>query len=100
MLYRSHRGGVYYTPENTMPAFSYALESGYDYIETDPQLTLDGVVVLMHDGTINRTCRNSDGSRIENPVEVMKLIFCSTSVPTHLKTTAGWSSIMPLSKIF
>ncbi|MBE6610047.1 MAG: glycerophosphodiester phosphodiesterase family protein [Ruminococcaceae bacterium] len=75
MLYRSHRGGVYYTPENTMPAFLYALEAGYDYIETDPQLTLDGVVVLMHDGTINRTCRNSDGSKIEKPVEVSKTTY-------------------------
>ena len=26
MLYRSHRGGVYYTPENTMPAFELAIE--------------------------------------------------------------------------
>ena len=26
MLYRSHRGGVYYTPENTMPAFLPILE--------------------------------------------------------------------------
>ena len=75
MLYRSHRGGVYYTPENTMPAFLYALEAGYDYIETDPQLTLDGVVVLMHDGTINRTCRNPDGSKIEKPVEVSKTTY-------------------------
>lgn len=70
MLYRSHRGGVYYTPENTMPAFEYALKAGYDFIETDPQLTRDGVVVLMHDDTINRTCRNPDGSRIAEPVKV------------------------------
>ena len=75
MLYRSHRGGVYYTPENTMPAFLSALESGYDYIETDPQLTLDGVVVLMHDSTINRTCRNSDGSKIERPIDVSKTTY-------------------------
>lgn len=70
MIYRSHRGGVYYTPENTIPAFKYALEAGYKYIETDPQLTKDGVVVLMHDGTINRTCRNSDGSPINESVVV------------------------------
>ncbi len=75
MLYRSHRGGVYYTPENTMPAFLYALEAGYDYIETDPQLTLDGVVILMHDGTINRTCRNPDGSKIDRPIEVSKTTY-------------------------
>ena len=75
MLYRSHRGGVYYTPENTMPAFQYALGAGYDYIETDPQLTRDGVVVLMHDDTINRTCRNPDGSRIEQPIRVADMTY-------------------------
>ena len=75
MLYRSHRGGVYYTPENTMPAFQYALDAGYDYIETDPQLTKDGVVVLMHDGTINRTCRNADGSPIKETVTVSEATY-------------------------
>lgn len=75
MLYRSHRGGVYYTPENTMPAFLQALKDGYDMIETDPQLTADGVVVLMHDRTINRTCRNADGSVIERPVSVSDVTY-------------------------
>ncbi|MBE6659077.1 MAG: glycerophosphodiester phosphodiesterase family protein [Ruminococcaceae bacterium] len=75
MLYRSHRGGVYYTPENTIPAFLYALDAGYDYIETDPQLTRDGVVVLMHDGTINRTCRHPDGSPILEPLRVADLSY-------------------------
>ena len=75
MLYRSHRGGVYYTPENTLPAFEYALKAGYDYIETDPQLTRDGVVVLIHDDTINRTCRNADGSPIAKQLKVSELTY-------------------------
>ena len=75
MLYRSHRGGTHYTPENTMPAFRYAVEAGYAYIETDPQLTRDGVVVLMHDDTVNRTCRNADGSPIGHPVRVCECTY-------------------------
>ena len=75
MKYRSHRGGVYYTPENTMPAFRYAVGAGYDFIETDPRITRDGVVVLMHDDRINRTCRNPDGSPIEQPVIVSKTTY-------------------------
>ena len=75
MEYRSHRGGVYYTPENTLPAFKYALNAGYDYIETDPQLTKDGVVVLLHDDTINRTCRHADGSKIEAPVRLSEITY-------------------------
>ena len=70
MLYRSHRGGVAYTPENTMPAFEKALTGGFAYIETDPCLTKDGVIVLSHDKIINRTCRHADGSRIEGQVPV------------------------------
>ena len=75
MLYIAHRGGMFYTPENTIPAFLFALQNGYDQIETDPQLTLDGVVVLMHDDTINRTCRNADGSIIEKPVKVSEITY-------------------------
>ena len=75
MLFRSHRGGVTYTPENTMPAFRDALKRKYDMIETDPQLTLDGVVVLMHDNTVNRTCRYSDGSEITDPLSVNDLTY-------------------------
>ena len=75
VLYRSHRGGVYYTPENTMPAFEYALKAGYDFIETDPQITKDGIVVLMHDDTINRTCRNADGSQIERPIKISDVTY-------------------------
>ena len=75
MLYRSHRGGVYYTPENTMPAFRYAFGAGYDYIETDPQLTRDGVVVLLHDDTINRTCRYANGEKIGEPIRVSDITY-------------------------
>lgn len=70
MQFRAHRGNSAYAPENTMPAFCLALEEGFESIETDPNYTKDGVVVLMHDGTINRTCRNSDGSPIDRPVIV------------------------------
>lgn len=75
MIFRSHRGGTYYTPENTMPAFRAAFEAGFEQIETDPQFTRDGVIVLMHDGTINRTCRNADGSPIERELRVCDLTY-------------------------
>ena len=70
MQYRSHRGGSFYTPENTMPAFLDALEQGFEIIETDPVYTKDRKIVLMHDGTINRTCVNPDGTEIEAPVRI------------------------------
>lgn len=75
MIFRSHRGGTYYTPENTMPAFRAAFEAGFEQIETDPQYTRDGVIVLMHDRTVNRTCRNADGSPIERELHVRDLTY-------------------------
>lgn len=69
MIFRAHRGysGM---PENTMPAFKRALEAGFEMIETDPVYTKDGIIVLIHDKTVNRTCRNADGSVIEKEVLV------------------------------
>ena len=58
-----------------MHAFEMAMKQGYSHIETDPCLTKDGVVVLFHDKTINRTCRNPDGSVIESPLKLEDLTY-------------------------
>jgi glycerophosphoryl diester phosphodiesterase len=39
-----------------MPAFEYAINLGYHYIETDVQVTSDGVLVAFHDYNLKRTC--------------------------------------------
>lgn len=75
MLYRSHRGNLYAAPENTMAAFTLVMEGNFTYVETDPQYTKDGEIVLLHDGTINRTCRNADGSPIEKELWVKDLTY-------------------------
>ncbi len=51
----AHRGASKYAPENTMHAFTKALEMQADAIETDVHLTKDNIPVLMHDERINRT---------------------------------------------
>ena len=75
MIFRSHRGSSYYTPENTMPAFLASLDNKFEQIETDPQFTKDGVIVLMHDHTINRTCRHEDGSIIKKQLSVRDMTY-------------------------
>src|SRR5918997_3834211 len=52
-----HRGASGYAPEHTIPAYDLALKMGADYIEQDLQLTRDGVLVVLHDETLNRTAR-------------------------------------------
>ena len=52
----AHRGGASDAPENTMEAFEYAINLGYRYIETDVQVTSDGVLMAFHDSNLKRTC--------------------------------------------
>ena len=55
----AHRGASGSAPEHTIPAYDLALKLGADYIEQDLQLTKDGVLVAMHDTTLDRTARGS-----------------------------------------
>jgi glycerophosphoryl diester phosphodiesterase len=54
-LVYAHRGGAGLAPENTLVAFATGLATGADGIELDVRLSLDGVAVLMHDPTLERT---------------------------------------------
>lgn len=51
----AHRGGAGLAPENTLAAFRKALELGVDALEMDLHVTRDGVVVVIHDETLDRT---------------------------------------------
>lgn len=52
----AHRGFSVRYPENTLLAIEQALLAGACYVECDVQLTLDGVPVLLHDDSLQRTC--------------------------------------------
>ncbi len=51
----AHRGASAYAPENTLPAYELAIRQGADYVEQDLQITRDGVLVCLHDVTLERT---------------------------------------------
>lgn len=51
----AHRGYSDLFPENTMSAFEQAVNSSFEGIETDVQMTKDGELLLLHDDKINRT---------------------------------------------
>ncbi len=51
----AHRGNRAHAPENTLEAFTQALALGVDAIEFDVHLSRDGVPVVIHDATLDRT---------------------------------------------
>ena len=86
----SHRGEHLAHPENTLPAFEAAIEAGADFFELDVRTTSDGRLVLMHDGTVNRTT-DGKGKVRELTVDQIRALdagakfdpkFTGTKVPT------------------
>lgn len=61
----AHRGDSENAPENTLAAFRLALEKGADGVEFDVQLSKDGVPVVVHDYTLERT-----GDRTESVADL------------------------------
>ncbi len=55
MVILGHRGASAVAPENTLVAFRRALELGADGVELDVTLTRDGIPVIIHDDTLDRT---------------------------------------------
>lgn len=51
----AHRGASGERPEHTLSAYKLALEQGADYIEPDLRSTKDGVLIALHDTSLNRT---------------------------------------------
>lgn len=55
IMVTAHRGDWRNAPENSLQAFKNAITMGVDIIELDLNKTKDGVIVIMHDQTIDRT---------------------------------------------
>jgi glycerophosphoryl diester phosphodiesterase len=62
ILVEGHRGARAMMPENTLPAFEYAIRIGADFLELDLAVTRDGVLVVSHDPVVNRKiCAGPEG---------------------------------------
>lgn len=55
----AHAGATHLWPDNSMMAFEGSASMGVDVLELDTQITSDGVIVVIHDDTVDRT---TDGS--------------------------------------
>jgi glycerophosphoryl diester phosphodiesterase len=79
----AHRGGASDVPENTMPAFNYAVDLGYRYVETDVHVTADGVLVAFHDNDLRRTC-GRDGRISDLPWSEVRTAMVGGEAPIPL----------------
>ena len=55
----AHRGGRGLGPENTLALFKQTVDLGVDILEMDLRRTKDGVLVVLHDRTVDRTTNGS-----------------------------------------
>jgi glycerophosphoryl diester phosphodiesterase len=86
----SHRGANRIAPENTLPAFEAALKLHVDGFENDVHMTRDGVAVVCHDDTVDRTS-NGRGRICDLTLEQLRALdfgswfapeFAGTKIPT------------------
>ena len=86
----AHRGVSLEAPENTLPAIQKAIELGCAMAEIDLRYTSDGEVILMHDGTLERTTNGAGRVSAANLARIRQLDasakfrtgFAATKVPT------------------
>jgi len=65
ILVHGHRGARAMRPENTLPAFAYAIAAGADALEMDVAVTRDDAVVVSHEPKLNRPIRDLTLEEVE-----------------------------------
>jgi glycerophosphoryl diester phosphodiesterase len=98
-----HRGAAGHAPENTLAAIQKGIALGVNFVEIDVRRTADGVLVVLHDATVNRTTNGKgrvdrlslqevkqlnagDGEHIPTLEEVLKVATGKTGLMLELKT--------------
>ena len=86
MMVAGHRGDSANYPENTMAAFRAAIAAGVDMIETDVRLSSDGVPVLIHDRTVDRTTDGTGYVKEKTFAELRALNAGTETAPQQIPT--------------
>ncbi len=93
-----HRGAAGHGPENTLAAIQKGIALGVDFVEIDLRRTADGVLVVLHDETVNRTT-NGKGRVDRLSLQEVKKFNAGNGehIPTLkevLKVAAGEAGLM------
>jgi glycerophosphoryl diester phosphodiesterase len=98
-----HRGAAGHAPENTLSAIRRGIDLGVDFVEIDVRCTADGVLVALHDATVNRTT-NGKGRIDRLSLQAVKALDAGNGeyIPTLdevLDVVAGKTGLMVELKI-
>jgi len=90
MIDINHRGLQVMYPENSIPAFTASAVYGYHFVETDVQQTQDGVFILLHDGTTQRTTGTTGNvaDMTLTQIKALSLLMGSTDTGYKIPTLA------------
>jgi glycerophosphoryl diester phosphodiesterase len=88
----AHRGGYSYADSNTIARFATALRQGADVVETDLQVSSDGVPFLFHDTDLSRAtnCRGSISAHSASSIEQCRLRGLAQG-PDRFEAALQWS---------
>lgn len=82
----NHRGYNQVAPENTLPAYKLSKTHGFNIVETDVRFTSDGVAVLLHDATVDRTSNGTGNIANMTFAQARELDFGSWKSATYAGT--------------
>jgi glycerophosphoryl diester phosphodiesterase len=94
----AHRGGAALRPENTLLAFDHGLSLGADGVEFDVRLSRDGVVVIHHDATLDRTTNGTGPLAARTADELARLdagFHFGPPSPAATLASAGQPALYP-----
>lgn len=84
VLVVAHRGDWRYAPENSIAAIEHSIAVGVDVVELDLQMTKDSVLIVMHDGTLNRTTTGK-GNVCDWTLDSIKTLKLKNGAGIHTK---------------
>src|SRR3546814_13458171 len=71
----AHRGAGRYAPENTLAAMRHGAQHGFLMMEYDVKLSRDGVAILLHDDTVERTSNGVGHAADHNLADMSQIDF-------------------------
>lgn len=90
MMILAHRGASDARLENTLPAFTHAIERGADGVELDVQLSRDGEVVVFHDEDLERLAGRHERVDHLGWEELSRVPLRGGKIPRLLELLALW----------